>query len=184
MNMFIWLVYSDTDNSTQTERNPAEGVSWLTPTMYVSSRKLKKLSKDMGDKLDKENGRYIFLSTSSPFLDPNLVIQHYRIPRSSGFKSERFHRPYCQRAVECLSQHDQTNAVHPSYTFSGEGPAATSYQIRFEAQCRIQRRPQAPERRLPLLFQQIMEYSSPWDVSAEEYRLDGEDLQDYVSPFH
>jgi hypothetical protein len=29
-----------------------------------------------------------------------------------------------------------------------------------------------------------MEYSSPWDVLAEGDRLDGEDLQDYVSPFH
>jgi hypothetical protein len=41
-----------------------------------SKREFKKLSKNIGDKLDKEKGWYK-VSTYSPSLDPNLITQRY-----------------------------------------------------------------------------------------------------------
>ncbi|KAJ8593470.1 hypothetical protein M405DRAFT_811042, partial [Rhizopogon salebrosus TDB-379] len=69
-------------------------------------------------------------------------------------------------------------ASSSSYTFSGEGPAATAPtkpDLRPSAEFREGLRRQRGDSQV-LLFQQIMEYSTPWDVSAEEDRLDGEDL--------
>ncbi|KAJ8590250.1 hypothetical protein M405DRAFT_816634, partial [Rhizopogon salebrosus TDB-379] len=63
-----------------------------------------------------------------------------------------------------------------SYTFSGEGPAAnapTKPDLRPSAEFREGLRRQRGDS--PFLFQQIMEYSGPWDVSAEGDQLDGDD---------